>query len=67
MEIAATAVTLNDVDFMVYGTINHDIDEAELDMSGVYLKGSEVDLIELLDQNVLQDLATLVLDAHGED
>lgn len=64
--VNATAVTYEDADFLVHGSIVHNQhNEAEVEMTGVYLKDSTVDLAEMLSDGVLYELAQLVLDAHG--
>lgn len=68
LEVGATKVTYEDVDFTVYGTINHTAaGDVDVELSGVYLKDSTVDLLEMLSDDTVYELTQLVLAAHGID
>ena len=61
-----TRVVYDDAEFEVHGTLTEHKGEKEFELSGAYLKGSTVDLGEMLDSNVIDELGFLVLDEYED-
>lgn len=55
---------LSDIDFDVYYDIS--IEDEEVDIGGIYLLGSNQDLIDVIDSEVIEDLEQEVLENHCE-
>lgn len=55
---------LSDIDFDVYYDIS--IEDEEVEIGGIYLLGSNQDLIDVIDSEVIEDLEQEVLENHCE-
>lgn len=53
----------SDIDFKVYYTL--DTDSEEIDITGIYIYASQIDLVEVVNDFVLYDIEEELCEKHG--